>query len=139
MRASRQFIITVLRLLFQKGSERLHGEAFEPEQPAAPLRQHRQSLRWQLQSVIYAYGHRAEGPFYATAQTLNVSERGALLLLDVPLKEGDDLLLINEALEHPQPSRVVHCWACNSCFFRIGVEFTEQNSEFWENLLPRKS
>src|ERR1700687_3015566 len=83
-------------------------------QPNAPVEggvetpDRRRSRRWSLEVAIYVYGHGpGREPFHEEAHTLHVNANGALLLLSVPVKKGQKLLLTNRLTQKEQDCRVV--------------------------------
>jgi hypothetical protein len=98
--------------------------------PEAPDR--RKSRRWSLDVSVYVYGYGpGKDPFHEEAHTLNVSERGALLLLSVPVQKGQQLLLTNQATEREQDCRIVFLGAQHTRTVEAGVEFPNANPDFW--------
>ena len=103
----------------------------------------RRSRRWQRDVPVYVYGH-APGPgtepFHEEAHTLNVNAGGALLLLSVPVQEGQILLLTNQMTQREQDCRVVHLGAQHSRTVEAGVAFPTTNLDFWQtHASPKKS
>jgi hypothetical protein len=60
-----------------------------------------------------------------------VSERGALLLLSVPVQKGQTLLLTNEETEREQDCRIVFLGTQHTRTVEAGVEFLKANPDFW--------
>jgi len=82
---------------------------------------------------VYVYGHDlGKDPFHEEAHTLNVSASGALLLLSVPVRKGQTLLLTNQLTQKEQDCRVVYLGARHSRTVEAGVEFPQTNPEFWQ-------
>ena len=95
----------------------------------------RRSRRWALDISVYVYGHGhgpEKEPFHEEAHTLNVNANGALLLLSVPVQEGQMLLLTNQLTEQDQGCRVVFLGTQHSRTVETGVEFPESNPNFWQ-------
>src|SRR6266478_222914 len=63
----------------------------------------RRGRRWSLDIPVYVYGH---GPgketFHEEAHTLHVNANGALLLLSIPVRKGQKLLLTNTRTQREQ-------------------------------------
>jgi hypothetical protein len=103
----------------------------------------RKSRRWKRDVPVYVYGH-APGPgsepFHEEAHTLNVNAGGALLLLSVPVQEGQVLLLTNQLTQREQDCRVVHLGPQHSRTVEAGVAFPTTNLDFWQTQAsPKKS
>src|SRR5579863_3750279 len=93
----------------------------------------RRSRRWALDVSVYVYGYGPEKePFHEEAHTLNVNANGALLLLSVPVYEGQRLLLTNQLTEREQDCRVVFLGTKHSRTVETGVAFTHTNPAFWQ-------
>jgi hypothetical protein len=92
----------------------------------------RRSRRLALDIAVYVYGHGPEEePFHEEAHTLNVSSNGALLLLSVPIRKGQRLLLTNQLTQQEQDCRVVFLGTRHSRTVETGVAFPTTNPEFW--------
>ncbi len=82
---------------------------------------------------MYVYGHGPEtDPFHEEAHTLNVNANGALLLLSVPVHEGQMLLLTHLLTQREQDCRVVFLGTKHSRTVEAGVAFPRTNPEFWQ-------
>jgi hypothetical protein len=103
-----------------------------PQPDALGIPERRRSRRWAFDIPVYIYGHEQGGePFHEEAHTLDVSSNGALLLLSVPVREGQQLLLTNTLTEQEQDCRVVFIGTRRSRTVEAGVVFPETNAEFW--------
>jgi len=107
-----------------------------PEPPAADVVEipdRRRSRRLALDISVYVYGHGpGKEPFHEEAHTLNVNANGALLLLSVPVHEGQVLLLTNELTQQEQDCRVVFLGTKHSRTVETGVAFSRTNPDFWQ-------
>ena len=93
----------------------------------------RRSRRWALDVSVYVYGYGPEKePFHEEAHTLNVNANGALLLLSVPVQEGQILLLTNQLTQREQDCRVVFMGTKHSRTVEAGVAFPQTNLDFWQ-------
>jgi hypothetical protein len=102
-----------------------------PEAVRAPDR--RKSRRWERDVPVYVYGHGpSTEPFHEEAHTLNVNASGALLLLSVPVQEGQTLLLTNQLTQQEQDCRVVYLGTQHSRTVEAGVAFPASNLDFWQ-------
>src|SRR6202162_3815629 len=91
----------------------------------------RRSRRWPLDVSVYVYGHGpGKEPFHEEAHTLNVNANGALLLLSVPVRKGQMLLLTNQLTQREQDCRVVFLGTKRSRTVEAGVAFPETNPDF---------
>src|SRR5580658_10087256 len=94
----------------------------------------RRSRRWSLDISVYVYGHgTGPEPFHEEAHTLNVNANGALLLLSVPVREGQRLLLTNQLTQKDQDCRVVYLGTRRSRTVETGVAFPNANADFWHS------
>ena len=81
---------------------------------------------------LTVYGRGPNGnPFYQEANTLNASATGGLMVLRMPVHEGQDLLLINNWTSKEQLCRVVRVRARDAESYQVGVSFPSPNPEFW--------
>jgi hypothetical protein len=98
----------------------------------AEISDRRRSPRWSRDVSVYVYGHGPERePFHEEAHTLNVNANGALLLLSVPVRKGQSLLLTNRFTEQEQGCRVVYLGTKHSRTIEAGIAFPEANPDFW--------
>jgi hypothetical protein len=108
-----------------------------PVEDAVEIPDRRRSRRWPLEFSVYVYGHGpGEEPFHEEAHTLHVNANGALLLLSVPVKKGQTLLLTNQLTQKEQDCRVVFLGTRRSRTVEAGVVFPCTNPDFW-NLSSR--
>jgi hypothetical protein len=92
----------------------------------------RRSRRWTLDISVYVYGHGpGKEPFHEEAHTLRVNNNGALLLLSVPVRKGQKLLLTNRLTQKEQDCRVVFLGTRRSRTIEAGVAFPTPNPAFW--------
>lgn len=98
----------------------------------------RRSRRWPLDIPVYVYGHGpGKEPFHEEAHTLHVSANGALLLLSVPVQEGQKLLLTNSLTQKEQDCLVVFIGTRHTRTVEAGIAFPLANAAFWQ--LPTAS
>jgi hypothetical protein len=104
-----------------------------PAADAAEVPDRRRSRRWVLDIPVYVYGHgpRKE-PFHEEAHTLHVNANGALLLLSVPVRKGQKLLLTNTLTQKEQDCHVVFLGTRRSRTVEAGVAFPLTNPDFWQ-------
>jgi hypothetical protein len=104
-----------------------------PVAEVAEIPDRRRSRRWSLDISVYVYGHGpGKEPFHEEAHTLKVNANGALLLLSVPVHEGQTLLLTNQQTEQEQECRVVYLGTKHSRTVETGVAFPRTNPDFWQ-------
>jgi hypothetical protein len=109
------------------------GLAEPPGGDVVELPDRRRSRRWALDISVYVYGHGpGKEPFHEEAHTLKVNANGALLLLSVPVREGQTLLLTNQQTEQEQECRVVFLGTKHSRTVETGVAFPRTNPDFWQ-------
>jgi hypothetical protein len=93
----------------------------------------RRSRRRSLDVSVYVYGHGPDKePFHEEAHTLHVNANGALLLLSVPVRKGQKLLLTNRLTQEEQDCRVVFLGTRRSRTVEAGVAFPRTNPDFWQ-------
>ena len=119
-----------------KQAQLVRAEKSPPKSPteeAAEFPDRRRSRRWALDISVYVYGHGpGKEPFHEEAHTLKVNANGALLLLSVPVHEGQTLLLTNQQTEQEQECRVVYLGTKHSRTVETGVAFPRTNPDFWQ-------
>lgn len=107
-----------------------------PKAPAADaveVPDRRRSRRWAFDISVYVYGHEpGKEPFHEEAHTLHVNANGALLLLSVPVRKGQKLLLTNTLTQKEQDCRVVFLGTQRSRTVEAGVAFPLTNPDFWQ-------
>lgn len=122
-----------------KNAQRVRDGKVQPQarmEGAVEIPDRRRSRRWSLDVAVYVYGHGpGTEPFHEEAHTLHVNANGALLLLSVPVKKGQTLLLTNRLTQKEQDCRVVFLGTRRSRTVEAGVEFPLSNPGFW-NLIP---
>jgi hypothetical protein len=95
------------------------------------LGRHRRSKRLGVSIAVRVYGRTvANRPFRATTETNAVSVHGGLLPLNVKVKRGQTLLLVNVITEEERECRVVYVKS-NLWSRKVGVEFTSIKGDFW--------
>ena len=80
---------------------------------------------------MYGHGPNKE-PFHEEAHTLQVNANGALLLLSVPVRDGQELLLTNSFTQQEQDCRIVFLGTRYSRTIEAGIAFPETNPHFWQ-------
>lgn len=121
-------------------AQRIRAGKMQPIVPvadAAETPDRRKSRRWTLDIPVYVYGYGSgKDPFHEEAHTLNVNADGALLLLSVPVRTGQMLLLTNPLTQQEMDCRVVHLGTKHSRTIETGVVFPKTNPEFWQTQTP---
>jgi hypothetical protein len=103
----------------------LLGEMEWPERRITP--------RAELDIDLTVYGRSAcEAAFYEQAKAISGNVNGGVILLSVPIVEGQDLLLINNSTSLEQISNVVRVKIINIQFSEVSVSFPVPNPDFWE-------
>ena len=112
-------------------SGKLSGKA--PAERAVEIPDRRRSRRWSLDIPVYVYGHgQGKEPFHEEAHTLHVNANGALLLLSVPVRKGQKLLLTNTLTQQEQDCQVVFLGTRRSRTIEAGIAFPMTNPDFWQ-------
>ena len=92
----------------------------------------RESPRVEINVELTVYGRTAGGPpFYEAASAIRGNANGGLLLLTIPVTEGQDLLLINNQVAREQICRVLEFRVRDAHTSEVSVAFPEANAEFW--------
>jgi hypothetical protein len=108
-------------------------QAKSPGANAIEVPDRRRSRRWSLDIPVYVYGHGQDREtFHEEAHTLHVNANGALLLLSVPVRKGQKLLLTNTHTQQEQDCRVVFIGMRRSRTVEAGIAFPETNPDFWQ-------
>lgn len=109
----------------------------EPGKGPVAVPDRRRSRRWMLDIRVQVYGHGpGKEPFHEEAHTLNVNADGALLLLSVPVKKGQKLLLTNLLTQKEQGCRVVYLGTRRTRTVEAGIAFPHSNPGFWQLPIP---
>jgi hypothetical protein len=88
--------------------------------------------RQELDVELTVYGRSAYGaPFYDRAKAIIGNARGGLIVIPVPLTEGQDLLLINTATSREQICTVVVVHIRDIQMSEVSVKFPSPNPAFW--------
>jgi hypothetical protein len=104
-----------------------------PAEDAVEIPDRRRSRRLAFDIPVYVYGHGpGKEPFHEEAYTLNVNANGALLLLSVPVRKGQMLLLTNQLTQREQECHVVFLGTKRSRTIEAGVAFPHTNPDFWQ-------
>jgi hypothetical protein len=103
----------------------LLGEMEWPERRITP--------RAELDIDLTVYGRSAcEAAFYEQARAISGNVNGGVILLSVPIVEGQDLLLINNSTSLEQISNVVRVNIINIQISEVSVSFPVPNPDFWK-------
>ena len=99
--------------------------------------------RWRMHPVIFdvpvrVYGRGlSKSSFYKEALVLFANEDGGLLLLNVPVCDGQPLLITNMATMKDYTCRVVHAHDRGNGKIEVGFEFSSPAPDFWQ--IPKAS
>ncbi len=94
--------------------------------------------RWRTQPTAFDVAVRVYGnspgssPFYKDALLLFGSDDGGLLLLNVPVCDGQMLLITNMATMEDQACRVTHTNERGNGKIEVGFEFPSPTVDFWK-------
>ena len=101
------------------------GEMELPERRVTP--------RKELGINLTVYGWSAgEAAFYEQARALSGNANGAVLLLAIPVMEGQDLLLINNSNSQEQICNIVSVRTEDTQTLEVSVSFPMPNPDFWK-------
>lgn len=94
----------------------------------------RESPRVEINVELTVYGRSAGGPpFYEKAKAVKGNNNGGLLLMAIPVVEGQDLLLINNQISREQVCRVVEFRVLDAQICEVSVAFSAPSEDFWKN------
>jgi hypothetical protein len=126
-------VSAIYYLLRRISTPRARTKQFDLGQPS--WKERRQSQRRVLHGTVGVYGHGlANQPFHDEAVIRDVSDNGGLLHLGVPVHNGQQLIVINDAAS--QKVRVVRVHMGDDRRFDVAVEFQNPSSEFWRRTEP---
>jgi len=92
----------------------------------------RSGPRWDLGTHLTVYGRAwDERPFYEEVQAFSANAGGGLLLLRVPVRKDQDLLLINNRTQE-QICRVVRVRILDAQTSEVAVTFSSAHPDFWQ-------
>lgn len=98
----------------------------------------RRAPRESVEIPLRIYGRGADGnAFYAEARTINVSETGALLLVNSTLSVGDQILITNRKNSKERLATVVRFGSRREGFEEVGVALQVPDAGFWNSLKAR--
>jgi len=101
------------------------GEMELPERSEAP--------RKELGIDLTVYGRSAcEDAFYEQARAIRGNATGGVLLLAIPVTEGENLLLINNGTSQEQICNIVSVRTQDIQTLEVSVSFPLPNPEFWK-------
>src|SRR6202049_3972922 len=104
-----------------------------PDEGPTEVGDRRRGRRWPFDISVYVYGHEpGKEPFHEEAHTLHVNANGALLLLSVPVRKGQKLLLTNTLTQQEQDCHVVFIGTRRSRTVEAGIAFPMTNPAFWQ-------
>jgi hypothetical protein len=107
------------------------GEMEWPERRITP--------RAELDIDLTVYGRSAcEAAFYEQARAISGNVNGGVILLSVPIVEGQDLLLINNSTSLEQISNVVRVNIINIQISEVSVSFPVPNPDFWKTAIAAR-
>ena len=97
----------------------------------------RRSQRIVLSVPLRVSGKLANGtPFVEHTKTLIVSAHGALLQLEEPVQDGQDLNIRNVTTGEEMPCQVVDLNRGANAVIEVGIEFSQPNPRFWRVSFP---
>src|SRR5271169_6530141 len=94
--------------------------------------------RWRTQPTVFdvpvrIYGTDPDnGPFYEEALVLFANGDGGLLLLNVPVCDGQALLITNMATMQDHACHVMHAHDRGNGQIEVGFEFSPPAPDFWQ-------
>jgi hypothetical protein len=109
----------------------------QPDQTAKKSISQRRSQRLLLRVPVIANRQAAKGePKSEPTETLAVNAHGALILLNPPVEESEQILVKNTKTSEEQMCRVVYLGLTEAGRLQVGVEFTTPSPNFWRVAFP---
>jgi len=100
-------------------------------------RERRRTLRVTMTLPVIVHGANEQGEkFCVRASTRSINQQGGQLVMDEPVIAGQDLLLVNENTSRSIESRVVYAKKERDGHFYVGVEFVNNDANFWKMTFP---
>jgi hypothetical protein len=97
------------------------------------LPERRVTPRIELGIDLTVYGRSAcEDAFYEQAKAVSGNANGGVLLLGIPVTEGQGLLLINNGTSQEQICNIVSVQAQDMQTLEVSVSFPLPNPDFWK-------
>ena len=97
------------------------------------LPERRVTHRKELGIDLTVYGRSAgEAVFYEQARAISGNANGGVLLLAIPVMEGQDLLLINNGTSQEQICNIVSVHTQDIQTLEVSVSFPLPNPDFWK-------
>ena len=98
------------------------------------LPERRVTPRKELDIDLTVYGRSArEMPFYEQAKAVRGNANGGLILLAIPVMQGQDLLLINNDTSEEQICSIVSVHIRDIQLSEVSVSFPIPNPDFWKS------
>jgi hypothetical protein len=98
------------------------------------LPERRVTSRKELDINLTVYGWSVgEAAFYEQARALSGNANGGVLLLAIPITEGQDLLLINNTSSQEQICKIVSVRTEDTRTLEVSVRFPMPNPDFWKS------
>jgi hypothetical protein len=93
----------------------------------------RRSRRLSLRVPVRIYGRTVENrPFRVLTETLGVNAHGAQIELSVLVTKGQTVLLVHGITGEEKECRVVDVQTTRRTKWKIGLEFTRPEGNFWQ-------
>jgi hypothetical protein len=96
--------------------------------------------RMELDIDLTVYGRSAcDDAFYEVAKAVSGNGNGGMVLISIPIVEGQDLLLINNDTAEEQICSVVRVHIRDIQTSEVSVSFPTPNPEFWKTRRKARS
>lgn len=116
-----------------RAAQRSKGGVVTPDEPPPEDFNRRKVLREARKVAILVYGSGPDKqPFHETAETIDASENGCMLILQAVVVPGQKLLLMNSSNQAEHECRVAYVGKRENGRVRVGVTFGEPSLRFWE-------
>jgi PilZ domain-containing protein len=100
-------------------------------------RERRRTLRVALALPVIVHGQNDMGEkFCVRAVTRSINKQGALLAMDEMVVPGQALLIVNENTSRSAETRVAHVKRERDGKLHVGLEFVNQDFNFWMMTFP---
>jgi PilZ domain len=100
-------------------------------------RPRRRSQRLLISAKVVVRGQRADRtPFEEQTQTVTVNSHGAMILLNAPVKTGQNLLMRHSNAQDEVKAQVIYTGARQAGKTQVGIEFLAPSPRFWRVAFP---
>lgn len=116
-----------------RAAQRAKTGLVTPDDPPPEDFDRRKILRQARKVPLLVYGSGPDKqPFHETAESIDASENGCMLMLQTVVAPGQRLLLMNVRNQEEHECRVAYVGKRENGRARVGVAFVRPSLQFWE-------